>query len=248
MSRPKTLAVPEIPSVRYERNFIDVAVCELRFPTLLELETKPPTKLHSKIRKEYPTYEVQEYLDKNRAESVPGRFRYVFKSRKHDWSVTVHSEGISLETRHYTEFGDFLSRLTSLLGHAAPVIDTNFFTRVGIRYINKLPVDRGELCDWLNEQLCSPLTSGPYGSISKYVSEVRGHTETGQYTFRHAVIPTNGRIDAAILDFDYWKEDVESGDVIDLIKAFNKENFSFFYWCLGEKAREMLGKGHPKAN
>jgi uncharacterized protein (TIGR04255 family) len=246
MSPPETLSVPDVPSVRYTKNFINVAVCELRFPTMLELETKPPSQLQSKLRKEYPSYEVLQHLDTTRVEGLPGRYRYVFRSRKGNWSITVHSEGISLETGSYTEFDDFVVRLDKLIAISAPFIDSDFFTRVGLRYINKIPVADRDLCGWINEQLCSPLTSGPYGSIAKYVSEVRGYTKSGEYTFRHAVTPKNGEIDAVTLDFDYSKEDVERDDVLELVRTFNKQNFAFFSWCLGPKARAYLGEGKQK--
>ncbi len=31
-------------------------------------------------------------------------------------------------------------------------------------------------------------------------------------------------------------------NALQLISDFNKENFSFFHWCLGEKAKDYLKK------
>ena len=49
------------PIVEFERNFIKAAVCELRFPTLLEFrKTKPPVQLQRELQKEYPYYEPEQ--------------------------------------------------------------------------------------------------------------------------------------------------------------------------------------------
>lgn len=50
------LNVPYEESVRYDSNFIRAAVCEFRYPTLLELEENPPIKLQRSLRKRYPHY------------------------------------------------------------------------------------------------------------------------------------------------------------------------------------------------
>lgn len=247
MDHYKILTIPEVPSVRFERNFIDIAVCELRFPTLLELESSPPLKLQAHLRKKYPGYEKQQLLDNSNLEGVPGRYRYLFRSKKSDWTITIHSEAISLETNKYTEFGDFFSRLTELLQFSGPLIDSDFFTRVGLRYINKIPISDGELKGWINDNLLYPLITGPYGVVTKYLSEVRGCTETGEYMFRQIVSQKDGNIDAYILDYDYSKEDVEMKHVPSLIQDFNKQNFSFFSWCLGPKAWSYLGKTKEKS-
>ncbi len=49
---PKLLSVPDVGSAHYEQNFIRLAVCELRFPTLFEVEA-PPLALSKAVRKEW---------------------------------------------------------------------------------------------------------------------------------------------------------------------------------------------------
>ena len=56
MNDENILKLPNINKIKYQSNFIRLAVCELRFPTLLELETKEPAKFQAAIRKEYPYY------------------------------------------------------------------------------------------------------------------------------------------------------------------------------------------------
>ena len=46
-------------AVEFERNFIRTVVCELRFPTLLEIEQRDPVGLQHALRAEFPFYEKQ---------------------------------------------------------------------------------------------------------------------------------------------------------------------------------------------
>jgi len=48
---------------------------------------------------------------------------------------------------------------------------------------------------------------------------------------------------AYILDFDYFKEDVEFKSVTGLVKDFNNLNFSFFSWCIGKRPRPYWDRG-----
>jgi hypothetical protein len=54
------LTLPSAERVRFEKNFIKTAVCELRFPALLELEANPPVQLQKALKKDFPHYERQQ--------------------------------------------------------------------------------------------------------------------------------------------------------------------------------------------
>ncbi|MDD5323269.1 MAG: TIGR04255 family protein [Methylococcales bacterium] len=246
-SKKKVLDLPIVTSVRYSRNLIDVAVCELRFPTLLELEKKAPEKLQSKLRKKYPYFEIQEKVEFNKSENTSEHYRYIFRSKSKDWAVTIHCNGISLETTAYTEFSEFYKNLYEVMEESKKLIDSDFFTRVGFRYVNTVPIEDGEIDGWLNPTLIGSSIQKPFGSIAKYISEIRGYTKAGDYTFRHGIKSIEDHeIKEYFLDFDYFSEDVEYDNATSLIQEFNEINFSFFDWCLGPKAKVFLGEGKPK--
>jgi uncharacterized protein (TIGR04255 family) len=56
--------------------------------------------------------------------------------------------------------------------------------RIGLRYINTIPIEDGDLNGWINPALVSILTEGPW-ALQKCDTEVRGYTNVGNYTFRH---------------------------------------------------------------
>jgi len=178
--------------------------------------------------------------------------RYIFRSMDKQWTVSVKSFALSLETSKYTDFEDFFSRLMIVLKSAEPLIDADFYTRVGLRYINRVPVgDDGDPRGWINGDLIGPFENNVLGSVSKYASLVSGSLENGNYTMRHGIgedeaAAAKGNKREYTLDFDYYRETVEASKVSESLKEFNRTNFNFFNWCLGPKARAVLGDGKPK--
>jgi len=76
--------------------------------------------------------------------------------------------------------------------------------------------------------------------------------DNGGYTVRHGTSEV-GDIAALkapkreyTLDFDFFCENLEAKAVEDKLKVFNRTNFALFSWCLGDKAKELLGPGKPK--
>jgi uncharacterized protein (TIGR04255 family) len=240
---------PKVQRVRYARNFIKTAVCELRFPALLELETKPPRAFQKEIRKTYPFYEPQIVEMGSGSDDITRENRYLFRSKDKQWTVSVKSFSLALETSKYVDFEDFFQRLTALLERSREMIDADFFTRVGLRYINNVPLEDGIVDGWIRAELLSPLMGGVLGVPKSIASVVSGEMDGGFYTLRHGRKDENApdaKVQQYTLDFDYYAENVEAKDVPARVKQFNEINFALFSWCLGDKARKLLGEGRPK--
>ena len=240
------LNLPDVQVVEFERNFIKTAVCELRFPTLLEYETKPPVQLQKELRKDYPYYEPEQSVRVG-PETVGREMRHLFKSRKKNWTVSFRASALALETSEYTNFEEFLERLESLFTKSQLLLDTDFFTRVGLRYIDEIPIEDGELSGWIREELVALLTKGVYGSVERFLQEVRGLTEIGRYTFKHGMVDSAQEEHKRYnLDFDFYEENVPFESVLSLVSQFNQQSFRFFSWAMGPKAQSYLGKAIVK--
>src|SRR5438132_11542892 len=103
----------DVQDVEFERNFIKTTVCELRFPTLLEFETNPPIQLQKALRKDYPHYEPVQSVSVGPG-VVDRETRYLFKSRKKDWTVSFRASAMALETSRHINFEEFSQRLEDL--------------------------------------------------------------------------------------------------------------------------------------
>ena len=243
---PATLNLPDVLLVGFERNFIKAAVCELRIPTLLEFETKPPVQLQRELRRDYPHYEPEQSVSVGPG-AVGHEIRYLFKSRKKDWTVSFRASAIALETTSYTNFEEFSERLKDLLVKSQRLLDSDFFTRVGLRYIDEIPIEDGDLSGWIGDALVAPLTRGVYGTVERFLQEVRGFTDVGRYTFKHG-IRDSAKTEPQVyyLDFDFYEENVQFESAHSLVTQFNYQSFRFFRWVIGPKALERLGKATLK--
>ena len=242
------LTLPDIKPVVFKENYLKSVSCELRFPALLEYETKPPVKLQKELRKEFPNYEKQYHQALNSpSETLGNETKYVFKSRDRRWHASFKYYAIALETSAYSEFADFSSRLERLINKSRKLLDTDFFTRVGLRYINLIPMTNGERAGWINDELIAPLAKGVYGDVEKCIQEVRGYTQCGMYTFKHGM---SGLSETGTpmytLDFDFFEEGVKIDETLELVSKFNVESFRFFQWAIGPKAWVELGPGDPR--
>ena len=108
--------------------------------------------------------------------------------------------------------------------------------------MNAIPLSGEDLpANIVNHALVAPLADRVFGTVSKFVQEVRGQTESGYYTLRHGFaedIQEQGP--HYLLDFDFYAEDVEAQNVVELVGKFRHESFAFFIWCLGPQLREKL--------
>jgi uncharacterized protein (TIGR04255 family) len=239
---PLTLNLPDVGLVEYQKNFINQAVCELRFPALLEFETATPVQLQKPLRKDFPLYERQEGVSIG-LEIAKKETKHVFKSRKGDTLVSFKTSAIALEMKKYKNFGEFVKQLELLLERSKELLDTDFFTRVGLRYINEIPIGEGNLGEWIRPELVAPLIAGTYGKVNRFFQEVRGSTTTGQYSFRHGFSGVD-KIEKMLytLDFDFFDENVPFDSVLSKVNDFNRESFRFFCWTFGPKTRELMGR------
>ena len=235
------LNLPEVSRAQFKKNFIKTAVCELRFPAILEYETKPPIMLQRELRKEYPEYEKQQAF--NVADPSAREVQHVLKSRKGDWLVTIRTYSIAVQTSRYTHFSEFLDRLRFLVDKSLPLLDTDFFTRVGLRYINEIRLEEVGPVGWINDDLIAPIVHGIYGTVDRYVQEVRGSMESGKFTLRHGIAGLEkDKENTYVIDFDFFNENVQARNAMPMVTEFNREAFRFFQWAIGPKAKEYLGQ------
>lgn len=239
---PQPLAVPHAEPAHFARNFIRQAVCELRFPTLFELEAgRPPTSFSQALRKEYPLYEVGNDLNVS-VGGVAQAHVHFFKSKRARWTVTLRASAISVETSNYDAFDELEARLDFIVKAAEKIIDSEFFTRVGLRYVNSVPYNLTEIHEWVNPAIVGALGTGLYGDVVEHSQRVSGPTTSGGYLFQHGlgVNPQNGQREY-ILDFDFFREDVAVTETTDVVRRLHDLEFAMFTWALGQRAKAHLG-------
>ncbi len=243
--RGQDLVLPERVQKEYNANLIAQAICEIRFPTLLELETEQPVAFQKALRKEYPHYEkivtVVPMIGSSEAEKATG---HTFSSLDRRWRVGLKSGSISLDTNQYVNFAEFSGKLYWIVKQIDHLLDTPRYTRVGLRYINALPVGPSQLDGWINESLGAPLLQGIFGRPTLCWQQIRGTCGKGSgFMFQHGLDP-NVTVDQKkyFLDSDFFAEDVENGQLRDMLSHFHEQTYRLFEWAIGDRAREHMSK------
>lgn len=168
---------------------------------------------------------------------------YRFITRKKDPVLDISASSLVLTTKKYKSFEDFLSHIQFLLDRAISHVDTPFFTRVGLRYINNISgiqQNGADILEWINSDLIMPVAGRKIGAISNMKNELAGQFKEGDYTFRYGLSPASKKARNFVLDWDYYSEDVEVKECINLLNTFHVLHFPFFWWTLGEKAKNAL--------
>lgn len=231
----------------YKRSFLKQAICELRFPTLLELgEPRPPAALVSALRKEYPYIErVNEFAIEPGATAGTST-SHVFRSSKQTWVLSLRENALTLETTAYSGFENFKSRVVTAVNAALGVIDTDFFTRIGLRYINVLDVGKGDIEGWVNPALLDPKIGEFFKGISEYAGKIAVAADDGGCIFQHGVrlrSPKNAEEKATpeyTIDIDSYRSEIEASSVEIALDAMHTQVSAVFDWSISDQARNYL--------
>ena len=240
------LTVPDVESKPGVQNLIRSVVCELRIPALLELDEDRPVQFQKAIRKQYPVYKHGKNVQMS-AGGVDQTVLHNFLDKRRRWTVTLKATALSLETRKYQNYEEFRQRLEHIVAESRETRDSDFFTRVGLRYINELPVSQADLDGWVNPELAAPLLSGVFGEVDQLWQAVRGTSRSGKFLLQHGLASVDGNEDAPapeklryVIDTDMYREDVEEDGLFDILDQLHQDGFSLFHWAIGDKARDHI--------
>ncbi|RDY65466.1 TIGR04255 family protein [Lysobacter soli] len=231
---------------RYKRNFAGQVVCELRFPTLLELgKDRPPASFIKALRKQYPTLDsANEFKFALGSTTAEAAHSHVLRSVRGNWAVTLKESTIALETRTYPGYKAFRERMVTVIDAAAEIIDSEFFTRIGMRFINNIENDEDPAQGWINPALVEPIRSGAFLGIVEYAGRVQLAAADGGVLLQHGVKLVDsgsGNLKPTYsFDIDCYRNETAIGEAYDAMDAIHAQAFDVFDWCLDTKAREFL--------
>lgn len=239
---------------KYRRNFLKEVVLEFRFPTMLEFgERRPPAAFVAALRKDYPTVDLQRQLTLTLAgESAGSVNKHVFLSKKPGWTVSLTESSFSIETSRYQGYADLKSRAMHVFGIASKIVDSDFFTRVGLRYVNKI-VDgtRPEKAGgWVNDELLAPVRSNMFRGVTDYAGRLELSVEDGGVVLQHGIRSKERRPDQKredvwpdyVIDVDVFRNLVLAKDFASTLDRMHGQAFEIFDWAIGPAAREYLTK------
>jgi uncharacterized protein (TIGR04255 family) len=127
---------------RLARPQLALVIGQVRFPALFRIADREFVgPFQEAIRAPYPVvgeqHEIQMVLGPNGVQQLPGQKQWRFQSASGDWAVLLSDGAVTVETRSYEDFDDFLSRFSFVLDALLALTGPTFVDRLGLRYINE---------------------------------------------------------------------------------------------------------------
>ena len=121
----------------YRNNQLGEVICQLRFPTILTIQTDLPAQFQEAIRCAFPRYLVRkESISHGNGQQPEQINNYQFSSEDGVWRVNLTCNFISLATSKYDCWEDFAARLDLPLAAFIQIYKPACFDRIGLRYLN----------------------------------------------------------------------------------------------------------------
>lgn len=229
----------------YRKNFLRQSVCELRFPTLMEIgESKAPASFVSALRKKFPIYElINETLIGGNSQSSSTNV-HVFRTVNGNQAISLKQHAITIEADKYPGFDVMRDLILQVVSAAIPVIDSEIFTRIGLRYVNLINCQSSPEDGWINPHLIAPIIHSELGYVNDYSSRMVFSDEGGGCHFQHGIkFKPNASDDTPdyLLDIDsYTGSETPINDVARVLDALHERAHKIFEWSIADKTREAM--------
>ncbi|WP_163098004.1 TIGR04255 family protein [Acidithiobacillus ferrianus] len=235
---------------RYKRGYVQTAVCEIRFPTILEFANPdPPIQIVKSLRRDYPILNAQNEikLGVNSGKSST-KITHEFATTNRKWTLSVKQSSIVFQANAYHNYSDFKARFLKAFDSIKDSLDADFLTRIGLRYVNAIKTEpEGFKKDFLNEMLVSPLLSGKFNNVNEYAGKIQLVKNDGGLILQHGIRFADGTtedhpIPDYMIDIDTYRVDLPIDHVEGALDIMHAQAFTVFDLCLGTKAKEKLSQ------
>lgn len=262
---------PDAPRVIYDKNPLEEVVCQIRFPSILEIETTVPSEFQSRIRAQYPEYETRVTGQGGLPAEVPAEIRSLFEGLQmpsgvdrrlhHDfksadgWTITLAREFLAVSTTHYVRWEEFRERTRAAYKVLLETYKPPYTTRLGLRYKNVIRRSDLGLLDvpWkelLSRQIAGELAASelPDDKIEELQRRLRADLDDGlRLTLQHGLArpknaPTSERV--YLIDADlHTEERLDAADerIWDYLDRANGHVRRIFHWAIDERLDKALG-------
>lgn len=248
---------PESPRVVYQRNTLKEVICQLRFPTILKVESDP-TPFQERVRDQYPLYREADLIAgpplppelRNlflRASGAPPITRQ-FLSADEQWTLGLNRDFLAVSTTQYERWEGFHSRLSDAVKATQELFAPAFFSRVGLRYRNV--IDRTVLnlqgrpwADLLAPHIAAVSASDMAGDVVEASHSIIFRLDLGgaQVRLQHNLEKSESGDVVYVIDADFFTETrTETANVLAVLDNFNGQARRLFRWCITPLLHEHL--------
>lgn len=262
---------PSTNRIIYKLNPLDNVICQVKFPSILRIESEPPAEFQEKIRQDFPVYtEKYDYgikystdfqgqivsLDNFKKIQPSSSINHEFSSENGDCKVNFGKGFIALSTTKYNFWEEFYAQLESILNLLIEVYKPSYFTRVGLRYIDVIrrsTLNLDDETDWnelLQPYILGIISDSNVGnkviSFRNQFSILLSDDESKVKIETSYAKPVDDGEICFMIDSDFNntnKKDIE--EVKNLLIYFNERASRLIQWCITDKLHKALNPVNP---
>ena len=245
---PSEVPLSEAPLIR--------VVAQVRFPPVLSVANGEfIAPFQEAIRDAYPTLRPDQSQRVVFGPGGPIETRtdtiWRFFDKSESWSVTLAPDFMALQTSDYESRDDFFQRLSIVLEALRAHIRTDKIDRLGVRYIDRMPVcNPADLTSLVRPEVTGVLGTALAESAEHALTEnvFRLPEDHGKVRTRWGLLPPRSTVDPAavepidevswLLDLDAFSEETVGFDVEDTVqraRMFAERIYSIFRWVVTEQ-------------
>ncbi len=256
---------PEAPRVIYKKNPLVEVICQLRFPPILKIDTDIPANFQDSIRSDFPNFkETSEWkveIDPTSQEKLPpevlsqllkstGTKNYEFSTDDENWKINLTRTFIALTTRSYTRWETFKEKWIKLLKVFNEIYSPDYFSRVGLRYIDVFDRSFIGLGNVPWRELFQPHITGILSvdgigeKVISFENKYEIQLEDGESKVRiitKFVTPRNSDEIAFMIDSDFYiNSRINVENATEKLDFFNIRGSRLLQWCITERLQEAI--------
>jgi len=193
------LRIPKVERIVFERTPLVLAICQVRFRPVLSIsDPASVATLQRSLLERYPILDPFGELElklaglpaQTQIESGTPAHRWKFTDTDDTWTVVLALDFITIETRRYEAFEEFLQRVREVLLAFGESFPRTIGTRIGLRYINEIRTDDDQWEDVVRAGLLGPLREPELGGqIDQAIQQiVLKYDDEQGINFRHGVL------------------------------------------------------------
>jgi uncharacterized protein (TIGR04255 family) len=250
---------PNSPRVFYGKAPLKQVICQIRFPTILKIESEVPSQFQQDIRSLLPLSERSQsaaspfQIPKHIAEAFGGALgtnAYTFLTEDRKTSIELGSASLTYQTTAYHLWDDVLAILYPAVNSLEKNYEPSFYSRIGLRYVDT--IDRVALglqttpwSELLNKvilgELAEHFIEENIEAIQKSI-RVRNSDDKGGFLLQHGMTRMDRNTPGMyLIDFDFYVDQkTEKQDARTILDGLHSRAGLAWRWCITPKLHDAL--------
>lgn len=247
---------PEIDRVIYDKNPLQEVVFQITFPVQFSLVSSVPADFQLALGLDYPNANIRDeltfrvgQLSKNDEPVTQPKRLFDFSTQNEMVRITLCSDYLAVHIVDYFQWELFEQHISKALSALTQCYLVPQFTRIGLRYINKIDKDTISL-DLAWSDLIRKSALGLMVEDDIPLSELKEHSSysvfdvpSGSLALRHGLVLNESRTGQHyLIDIDVFNDtgQMTDADVIDNARGFNAVARNAFRWLISDETHEAL--------